>query len=92
MGLLAGYRQRFQYRNCFKAKNGFYRWFLGQALPRRGEDGEIIAWFGACTNIQEQRQMREHLQAAHSDLEVKGLFRALDLEREVKELREAAGK
>ena len=36
--------------------------------------------------------MREQLQAAYSDLEVKVMFRPLDLEREVKELREAAGK
>lgn len=79
------YLQRLRHRNCFKARNGFSRWFLGQALPRRAEDGEIIAWSGTCTDIQEQRQMREHLQAAYSDLEVKVMFRMLDLEREVKE-------
>ena len=75
-----------------KVKDGLYRWFLGQALPRRGEDGQIIAWFGTCTDIQEQRQMREQLEAAYSDLEAKVMFRTLDLEREVKQLREAAGK
>lgn len=62
------------------------------ALPRRAINGHIIAWFGTCTNIQEQRQMREQLKAAYSDLEAKGMFRMLDLEHEVKQLREAAGK
>jgi len=71
----------------FKAKDGSYRWFLGQALPRRGADGYIIAWFGTCTDIQEQRQLREQLEVAHSDLEAKIMFRTLDLEREVKELK-----
>jgi PAS domain S-box-containing protein len=74
----------------FKGQDGNYRWFLGQALPRRGHDGKIIAWFGTCTDIQEQRQMRDQLEAAYSDLEAKVMFRTLDLEREVNELRQQA--
>jgi len=50
-----------------------------------------VAWFGTCTDIHEQRQMREQLESAYSDLEAKVMFRTLDLEREVKHLREAAG-
>lgn len=88
--LATGEDYSIEYR--FKAKDGSYRWFLGQALPRRGQDGQIIAWFGTCTDIQEQRQMREQLEAAYSDLEAKVMFRTLDLEREVKQLREAASK
>ncbi|HEX8330953.1 MAG TPA: PAS domain-containing protein [Hymenobacter sp.] len=75
----------------FKAKDGSYRWFLGQALPRRGDDGSIIAWFGTCTDIQEQRQMREQLEVAYSDLEAKVMFRTLDLEREVSDLKRKLG-
>ena len=88
--LATGDDYNIEYR--FKAQDGSYRWFLGQALPRRGEDGQVIAWFGTCTDIQEQRQLREQLEAAYSDLEAKVMFRTLDLEREVKELREVAGK
>lgn len=36
--------------------------------------------------------MREQLEAVYSDLEAKVMFRTLDLEHEVKQLREAAGK
>ena len=36
--------------------------------------------------------MREQLELAYSDLEAKVVFRTLDLEREVKELKEQAGK
>ncbi|MBD2720967.1 PAS domain-containing protein [Hymenobacter armeniacus] len=87
--LATGDYYRIEYR--FKAKDGSYRWFLGQALPRRGADGEIVAWFGTCTDIQEQRQMREQLEAAYSDLEAKVMFRTLDLEREVQTLRQQLG-
>ncbi|GAC1367460.1 MAG: hypothetical protein NVSMB30_01730 [Hymenobacter sp.] len=72
----------------FKSREGAYRWFLAQALPRRAADGEIIAWFGTCTDIQEQRQLREQLETAYSDLEAKVMFRTLDLEREIKALRQ----
>lgn len=88
--LATGADYTIEYR--FKARDGSYRWFLGQALPRLAEDGRIIAWFGTCTDIHEQRQLREQLEAAYSDLEAKILFRTLDLEREVKELRAQAGK
>ncbi|WP_046242353.1 PAS domain-containing protein [Hymenobacter terrenus] len=87
--LATGDYYRIEYR--FKAKNGSYRWFLGQALPRRGHDGEIIAWFGTCTDIQEQRELREQLEAAYSDLEAKVIFRTLDLEREVQSLKQQLG-
>jgi PAS domain S-box-containing protein len=88
--LATGDDYNIEYR--FKAKDGSYRWFLGQALPRRGEDGQIIAWFGTCTDIQEQRQMREQLETAYSDLEAKVMFRTLDLEREIQSLKQEAGK
>ena len=87
--LATGSDYNIEYR--FKASDGSYRWFLGQALPRKGEDGQIIAWFGTCTDIHEQRQMRDQLEAAYSDLEAKVMFRTLDLERELKELRQQVG-
>ena len=87
--LATGDDYRIEYR--FKAQDGSYRWFLGQALPRRAADGQIISWFGTCTDIQEQRQLREQLEASHADLEAKVVFRTLDLEREVAALRQQAG-
>ena len=86
--LATGADYSIEYR--FKAKDGSYRWFLGQALPRWGDDGQIIGWFGTCTDIEEQRQLRDQLTAAYSNLEAKVMFRTLDLEREVLELRQKA--
>jgi len=50
--------------------DGEYRWFLVQARPVR-DDGEISRWFGAATDIHDQREMRatlERLNAVTRDL------------------------
>ena len=36
-----------------------YRWFLARALPVRNEDGEIVRWFGTCTDIDEKKRTEE---------------------------------
>jgi len=35
---------------------GGYRWFLGRAVPIRNSGGQIIRWFGTCTDIDEQKR------------------------------------
>lgn len=35
--------------------NGIYRWHLQHALPFKDDEGNIIAWFGVCTDIEEQK-------------------------------------
>ena len=39
-----------------RASDGSYRWHLGRALPVRDLAGNIIKWFGTCTDIEEQKQ------------------------------------
>ena len=48
----------------FKDKNNTetYRWFLGKALPIKNSEGEIIKWFGACTDIHDQKTITEKLE------------------------------
>ncbi|MDQ6735035.1 MAG: PAS domain S-box protein, partial [Nitrospirota bacterium] len=38
-----------------RASDGTYRWHLGRAFPLRGDDGQVIKWFGTCTDIHEQK-------------------------------------
>jgi PAS domain S-box-containing protein len=48
----------------FKNKNtGDYRWFLGKALPIKDKEGNVIKWFGTCTDIHEQKTLSESLEA-----------------------------
>lgn len=53
--LKTGTSYEIEYR--FKDKNGYYRWFIGAALPLKDENGEIIRWFGTCTDIHYQKIM-----------------------------------
>jgi PAS domain S-box-containing protein len=39
--------------------SGEYRWTLGRAQAMRGPDGEIIRWFGTCTDIHDQKRLSE---------------------------------
>jgi len=39
-----------------RADDGQYRWFLGRALALRDEDGQVLKWFGTCTEIHHQKE------------------------------------
>ena len=39
--------------------DGTYRWFLIRGVPLLGADGEILKWFGTCTDIEEIKQGEE---------------------------------
>jgi len=38
---------------------GAYRWHLAHALPFKDGHGKIIAWFGVCTDIEDQKKAME---------------------------------
>ncbi|GAP94122.1 two-component hybrid sensor and regulator [Leptolyngbya sp. NIES-2104] len=43
----------------FRAADGSYRWFLGQGIPLKDEQGQIYQWFGTCTDIEPQKQIEQ---------------------------------
>ncbi len=45
-----------------RAADGVYRWFLGRANPIRDAHGEIIKWFGTCTDIEDQKHNQQILE------------------------------
>lgn len=45
-----------------RKSDGKYYWHLARALPVRDEQGRIIAWFGAATDIQAQKELEEQLE------------------------------
>ncbi|HYW10713.1 MAG TPA: PAS domain S-box protein [Longimicrobium sp.] len=69
-----GDRYSIEYR--FKGGDGRYRWFLGQALPFRDDDGQIVRWFGTCTDIHDHKRAEEERERLIRDLEASN--RALD--------------
>lgn len=63
--LATGADYEIEYR--FKSKSGEHRWFLGQALPRRDAAGNIVAWFGTCTDIHDQKLATDRLAERESE-------------------------
>lgn len=45
-----------EYRFKDRKKPGSYRWFLGRALPIKDKNGNILKWFGTCTDIDEVKR------------------------------------
>jgi PAS domain S-box-containing protein len=39
--------------------DGSYRWFLGQGIPLKDEQGQVYKWFGTCTDIEPQKQIEQ---------------------------------
>lgn len=56
--------------------DGTYRWALGNGLPQRDQDGNIIRWFGTCTDIHEQRMALEEREIISQELShrIKNIF------------------
>jgi PAS domain S-box-containing protein len=48
--------------------DGEYRWFLIRAVPVRDAGGQITAWFGSATDIQDRKQSEERLQVLTAEL------------------------
>jgi PAS domain S-box-containing protein len=46
-----------------RAADGEFRWFVGSALPHRDAAGDIVNWFGTCTDIQDQKLTEDTLRA-----------------------------
>jgi len=58
--------QPYQIEHRFRRYDGVYHWHLSRAQPMRDQDGNVIRWFGSCTDIEEIRntvQRRDELEA-----------------------------
>lgn len=44
--------------------DGVYHWMLGRALPMRDAEGNIVKWFGTCTDIDDLKRTQERLDKA----------------------------
>lgn len=51
-----------------KGKNEGYFWHLMRATPLKNDEGEILKWFGSCTEIHEQKQLEEKLKEINEEL------------------------
>lgn len=72
--LETGEQYEIEYR--LRDANGDYRWTLGRALPMRDDGGNIVRWFGTCTDIHEQKLLLEQRQLVTQELShrIKNIF------------------
>jgi PAS domain S-box-containing protein len=49
---------------------GEYRWFLVRAMPVRDETGQMIKWFGTCTDIEEQKRAEQRIKESEENWRV----------------------
>jgi formate hydrogenlyase transcriptional activator len=45
-----------------RAGDGTYRWFLVRSNPLRDDQGQLVRWYVACTDIEERKRAEERLQ------------------------------
>ncbi|RYG47886.1 PAS domain S-box protein [bacterium] len=57
--LATGDPYEIEYR--FRRHDGVFLWFLARALPIRDDSGNIVRWFGTCTDIHAQKEVLERL-------------------------------
>ncbi|MEO8068304.1 MAG: PAS domain S-box protein [Flavobacteriales bacterium] len=55
--------QDWEFTFRIKNKQGQYRWFLSRCSPLRGENGEVLRWFGTNTDITETKRAEEVLRS-----------------------------
>jgi PAS domain S-box-containing protein len=55
----AGYEIEFRLK---RASDSSWRWHLVRALPLRGQNGNIVQWFGTCTDIEDQKRATADLE------------------------------
>jgi PAS domain S-box-containing protein len=48
-----------------RASDGRLRWFLGRAVPLRHENGTILRWYGALTDIEDRKRSEQEREQLH---------------------------
>ena len=52
--------ETYRVESRLRAADGRYRWFLMKGEPLRDAPGQIVKWFGTCTDITEFKRTQEN--------------------------------
>jgi PAS domain S-box-containing protein len=64
-----------------RARDGSYRWHLCRAVSLRFDDGEVSAWIGTNTDIEDRKQDERRLELLNASLEQKVAQRTAERDR-----------
>ena len=54
-----------------KGKDGLYRWFRARAVAIRNPEGQIMRWYGTCSDIHDSKMLEQSMRASTVELEKK---------------------
>jgi len=52
-----------------RGRDGQYRWFRARAVPIRGETGEVVRWYGTCSDIHDSKLLEQSMRESAIELE-----------------------
>jgi PAS domain S-box-containing protein len=64
-----------------KSKDKTYRWFRARAVPIRDEEGQIVKWYGTCSDIHDSKLLEQSIRDNAAELEKKVDRRTDELRR-----------
>ena len=60
------YRDTYALECRLRRADGVYRWWLVRGVPLLGDNGEIIKWFGTCTDIEQIKAAEQRLKESEA--------------------------
>jgi PAS domain S-box-containing protein len=63
----AGAQYESEYR--MRSKDGTYRWFRSRAVPIRDPEGQIVKWYGTCSDIHDSKLLEQSIRDNAIELE-----------------------
>ena len=79
--------ERYSLECRLRRADGAYRWWLVRGVPMLGANGEILKWFGTCTDIEELKHAEAALQEGNVLLEQRVAERTAELRESEKKYR-----
>lgn len=73
--------QNYESEYRMRSEDGEYRWFRARAVPIRDHNGEILKWYGTCSDIHDSKVLEQSMRDNAIELEKTVAARTEDLRR-----------
>lgn len=62
-------RANYEAEYRLRSADGAYRWFRARAVPIRGDEGNILKWYGTCSDIHDSKLLEQSIRDNAAQLE-----------------------